>query len=192
MEYHSAKIYILNKLDALSEHLTYHCKQHTLDVVASIEDIALHENISDEETHLLKVAGLLHDTGFLEKYKNHENQSCINAKNWLPQFNYSKEQIELICGMIMATKIPQMPKNKLEQIICDADLDYLGTEEYERIAETLHDEWIFYGFIQSEKEWLERQISFLKIHKYFTDYFIDVRVHIKKKVLLRLEEKRNI
>jgi len=189
MDYISAKKYILNKLDALTENLSYHCKQHTLDVVASIEDISKHENISENDTHLLKLAGLLHDTGFLEKYKDHEEESVNHAKKWLPQFGYSPEQIAQIGGMIMATKIPQSPKNKLEQIICDADLDYLGTENYEEIAEKLHDEWLFYGFIQTEKEWLNKQIGFLKMHKYFTDYFIKVRVPTKKKVLAHLISK---
>ena len=191
MDYNSTKTYILEKLNSLSDHLSYHGKQHTIEVVASIEDISLHENISGDDLHLLKVAGLLHDTGFLEMYKNHEEQSCVNAKNWLPQFGYSTVQIEKICGMVMATKIPQTPKNKLEEIICDADLDYLGTDNYEVIAETLHDEWLYYGFVQTEDEWLNKQIGFLKMHNYFTDYFKEVRVPIKKKVLARLEAKIN-
>ena len=33
-----------------------------------------------------------------------------------------------------ATKIPQTPLTKLEEIICDADLDYLGREDFFEIS----------------------------------------------------------
>ena len=31
----------------------------------------------------------------------------------------------------MATKLPPKPTNKLEEIMCDADLDYLGQKRYD-------------------------------------------------------------
>ncbi|MCT4622839.1 MAG: HD domain-containing protein [Schleiferiaceae bacterium] len=191
MEINSVKEYILTKLDGLSSRLTYHKKQHTLDVLASIEDIVANEEDVDEKSaHLLKVAALMHDTGFLEVYMNHEEKGCEYAKEWLPQFGYSKEDIDRICGMIMATKIPHNPKDRYEQMMCDADLDYLGTDNYDKIAATLHKEWIYYGFVNSDEEWLDRQIGFLKLHRYYTPYFVKVRVAKKQETLERLEAKK--
>ena len=180
------KEYILKKLDGLSDRLTYHNKQHTLDVLNSVNEILEHEKVSDTEARLLRTAALMHDTGFLDVYMNHEVKSCIYAKEWLPQFEYTEKEIMKICGMIMATKIPHHPKNKLEEMMCDADLDYLGTENYDEISARLYREWVYYGFVNSDEEWLEKQVGFLKLHRYYTTYFKKARVGKKKETLDRL------
>ena len=187
MEFELAKAFILDRLNALSDRLTYHKKQQTLDVMASAEVIAAAEGLNKETTHLLKIACLMHDTGFLEKYQGHEDLSAEYAKAWLPQFEYTTEQIERIRGMILATKIPHKPKNLEEQIICDADLDYLGTDDYDEISEKLYQEWKCYGFVNSVNDWLDRQIAFLKLHQYFSDYSINNRLAKKKETLQRLQ-----
>ena len=64
------------------------------------------------------------------------------ARAWLPQFDYSKEEIEKICELILVTKMPQKPKNKLEEIICDADLYYLGTDQFFVTADKLYKEFM--------------------------------------------------
>ena len=70
--------------------------------------------------------------------------------------------------MIYATIIPHDPKNKLEQIICDADLDYLGRDDFFEISETLRRELRDHGKIKSDRLWDEIQVKFLTQHKYFT------------------------
>ncbi|MDA0973125.1 MAG: hypothetical protein O2867_05255 [Bacteroidetes bacterium] len=40
----------------------------------------------------------------------------------------------------MATKVPQEPKDHLARILCDADLDYLGGDDYDEIAGGLYQE----------------------------------------------------
>ena len=82
------------------------------------------------------------------------------------------EQIDQICGMIMATKIPQNPKNQLEKILADADLMYLGTDKFLEIGNTLFEELIANKKIKSEVQWNEIQVSFLNAHTYHTDYCI--------------------
>src|SRR4029078_11463882 len=115
--------HIMAKLDGLSKELRYHGIEHTLAVYQQCENIAHAENITDpEKIYLLKVAALYHDTGFLYIYNGHEEVSCKLATQELPAYGLNEEQIEIICGLIMATRVPQSPKNHLEQIICDADL----------------------------------------------------------------------
>ena len=77
--------------------------------------------------------------------------------------------MDIICGMIMATKIPQTPLTKLEEIICDADLDYFGRDDFFPIANTLFLELKARDFVASEYEWNKIQIKFFKQHRYFTD-----------------------
>lgn len=168
--YETIHSHILSKLqNGLSKDLTYHTVLHTLHVLKQAERIARSENIDNEEDmFLLKVACLYHDSGFLITYTGHEEESCKLVKNELPLFGINQKQLEIICGLIMATKIPQTPCNKMEEIICDADLDYLGTDDFFAISDALFLELKIKGLVNTKKEWDVIQVNFLKEHRYFT------------------------
>ncbi len=168
MNFYSAKIFILNELEGLSPALTYHGKHHTLDVLAVSEQLCLSEKVSEHETILVLTAALLHDTGFLRYYKDHETHSCTIAEEWLPQFGYTEGAIKRVCELIRATKIPQSPQNHLEEILCDADLDYLGRDDFYAIGQTLFQEIKTLKMVETEIDWNEMQIRFLENHRYFT------------------------
>jgi predicted metal-dependent HD superfamily phosphohydrolase len=89
--------------------------------------------------------------------------------------NIHPEKINDICGIIMATKIPQSPKTKLEKIICDADLDYLGRTDYFAISGNLRREFLAFQKIKNDKEWIELQQNFLQSHTYFTKTSVALR-----------------
>lgn len=158
---------MLNKnLPAL---LTYHNTEHTLDVTNQCMRIAAEEGITDkQQLEELHIAALYHDTGFVSTYRGHEEAGCKLAREQLPAFGITDESIENICAIIMATKIPQSPKNHIQQIICDADLDYLGRKDFFSTAQKLKKELASYQMIKTDKEWQELQLSFLKTHSYFT------------------------
>ncbi|MDB5284305.1 MAG: hypothetical protein JWO06_3380 [Bacteroidota bacterium] len=163
--------HVLAKLKAeLPKDLYYHGLHHTLDVLRSAQMIGKDEKISDVEMNLLKVAVLYHDSGFTKVYRNHEEVGCDMARAELPGFGFSKQDIEIICGMIMATKIPQKPTTQLEKIIADADLEYLGTENFDKVGRTLYEEIRLYLDVESERQWNIIQMNFLKNHQYFTAF----------------------
>jgi uncharacterized membrane-anchored protein YitT (DUF2179 family)/predicted metal-dependent HD superfamily phosphohydrolase len=169
MQYQQVYTFIIDKLQKeLPSYLTYHSVQHTKDVVNSTLHLTLSEKIGEEERHLLLTAALLHDAGFVKGYESHENSSCEIARQILPSYNYDKDQIEAVCKLIMATKLPQQPANHLEEILCDADLYYLGTEKYYDGAENLKAEFKEAGKLKDDSEWNKVQIDFLKKHRYFT------------------------
>jgi len=169
--YKTIQSQILQKLgNDLSNDLFYHCLLHTIDVETQAKRIALSEEVEDPEAlFLLKVACLYHDSGFLSTYKNHEAAGCVLAKKELPGFGLNQEQLNVICGLIMATKIPQTPLTKLEEIICDADLDYLGRNDFREISNNLFLELKARNFIETENEWNLIQIKFFNQHHYFTN-----------------------
>lgn len=167
----------------LSPKLSYHSFFHVMDVLEAATRIAQNENITGEDFQLLRIAVLFHDSGFLYTYKDHEEAGCELAKKHLPQFNFNEEQLEKICGMIMATKIPQKAQTKLEQTICDADLDYLGRDDFYPIGLTLFEEWKTYLNITEERQWNTIQMNFLKQHFYHTQYSQRVRAALKDKHL---------
>ncbi|MDH3649025.1 MAG: HD domain-containing protein [Saprospiraceae bacterium] len=182
------KKHIINKLQkGLSPSLTYHTVDHTLDVLEQVVSIAEAEEIQAEEVFLLQVAALYHDTGFLYQYAGHEEKSCQLAQAELPGFGLSGEQIQQVCGMIRATKIPQSPTTELEQIICDADLDYLGRKDFFSIGKTLFKEFVDQQIVGNFREWNNVQIKFLESHSYFTKRSVELR---NKRKLLHLAEVR--
>ena len=71
-------------------------------------------------------------------YNNHEYFSTLVAREILPTYYYTRSQIDTICELIMATKLPPKPRNKLEEIMCDADLDYLGRSDMIPVSNTLY------------------------------------------------------
>ena len=169
MQFNKVKKFILDKLKKeLPKNLTYHSLGHIKDVYQAAEHLAIAEKVKEEDLPLLLTAVLFHDSGFLTQQKEHERVGCDIARKHLPAYDYTEEQIEKICGMIMATQIPQTPHNKLEQIICDADLDYLGRDDFFTIGNKLFDELCMYGIISTELEWNKLQVRFLEKHKYFT------------------------
>ena len=171
----------------LPDNLYYHGLHHTMDVLRSAELIGKQEKLSEHDMLLLKVAVLYHDSGFTKVYRNHEDVGCDMARADLPGFGFTPEEIELICGMIMATQIPQKPKNQLEYIIADADLEYLGTDDFERIGRTLFDEIKLYLNVESERQWNIIQMNFLKGHSYHTNFCKKHREVGKQKHLKEIE-----
>ncbi len=176
MEYEKLNKIILKRLrENLPEHLSYHSVMHVKDVIDTVEKIAKSEGVNDEDLVLLKTAALFHDTGFLFGSKNHEEKSCEIAAEYLLEYGFSQDQLDKINGMIMATKIPQTPKNHLEQIVADADLDYLGRDDFFVIGDKLFEELSMFGIVNSERDWNLLQEKFLESHHYFTETAINSR-----------------
>ena len=193
MKFTQVKKFINAKLKKeLPKNLSYHSLGHIKDVYESAENLASLENINGEELTLLLTAVLFHDSGFLVQQKEHEKIACDIVKQYLPEYDYNVEQIDSICGMIMATRIPQTPQNKLEEIICDADLDYLGRDDFFVIGNKLYDELCMYGIISNENEWNKLQVRFLEGHHYFTSSAIKLRKAKKDEHLALIKSKLNI
>ena len=188
INYYKAERHIMQLLEQrLSKNLHYHSIAHTKDVVTAVERIALLEEITDEGLFLLKSAATYHDAGFIEQYDKNEPIGVRLAGEILPKYGYTETHIERIKELIYVTEIPHKPKNKLEEIICDADLDYLGRDDFHEIADKLRRELKEHGKIESDKQWDEIQVMFLKKHKYFTKTSIKTRRKKKKENLKEVQ-----
>ena len=169
---------------------SYHNLFHVQDVVQYAEIIGRNEGVSDEEILILKLAALFHDIGLTQSYKNHEAHSVAIAQTVLAGAHYTPEQIEKVCELIEVTRMPQTPKNLLEQIICDADLDYLGREDYVPRSLDLYNEFLACGEIEkSEQEWIKLQIKFLQNHTFFTESEKRNRDGVKQRYIEMLQER---
>jgi adenylate cyclase len=160
---------ILDKLEMdLPGYLFYHNVKHTVDVVTEVELIGWAEGCSDEEILLLKTAALFHDAGHTIAYDNHEYYGTQIVRKMLPDFNYTSDQIERICSLIMSTKLPPEPTNLLENIMCDSDLDYLGRSDFIPVSNTLYEELKAQNKMGSLNDWNKIQVRFISGHQYFT------------------------
>lgn len=193
MDYEGVKKLMLDKLSReLSNNLYYHDLSHTLDVLKSAEQLMESEKTDAHEQILIKTACVFHDSGMLKTYNNHEEVSCELADLLLPQYGYKQEDINVIKKMIMTTKLPQSATLKMEKIICDADLDYLGRKDFFMISHRLKYEWDIHNIrLTTLKEWYQLQVSFLSNHSYFTSSAIQTREAGKQDNLHQIIEMLN-
>ena len=187
---------VLNMLEEkLPKNLYYHNLKHTIDVTTQVEIIGRSEGITDYEMLMLKTAAIFHDTGFTRTYKDHEEAGCEIAREYLPKYDYTPEQIDFICSLIMKTKLPPKPETLLEQIICDADLDYLGRADFIPVSGNLYRELRERGAIEDDiNKWNKMQIKFIEGHQYFTNSakkMRDVNKNNQLEAIRRLVEENN-
>ena len=161
--------------DLLKNELTpkaiYHNYNHTVSVVEAANEIALSENISSDDLEILLIAAWFHDTGFIKDISNHEEESKKIANNYLSEKGFEDSKINQVLSCIDATKMPQKPTSIIENIICDADLFHLGTENFDEKANLLRAEWEqLCDKNLTDIEWFEENNKFFAEHKFFTNY----------------------
>ncbi|WP_421763579.1 HD domain-containing protein [Ekhidna sp.] len=155
----------------LPENMTYHSINHTMDVVASALEIAEQQGLSEEDTEIVHIAAWFHDLGYTKGCESHEKNGAQMARDFLSAQGYASEKITKVADCIMATQMPQKPKNLLERIICDADMMHLADHNYFAKADLLHKEIEKTKVCKiSESEWLKMNQEFLDKHCFFTDY----------------------
>ncbi|MDO4873664.1 MAG: HD domain-containing protein [Candidatus Gracilibacteria bacterium] len=118
----------------------FHNIHHTLSVFDRATYLAMNEDISQEDTEDLQIAALFHDTGFIKQYAKNEYVGSQIARKWLQENHYPENRIQKIERIIMATVLFSKPKNILEEIIQDSDLDNIGTKGAFKNSELLYHE----------------------------------------------------
>ena len=156
-----------NKLDSKYH---YHNLHHTKRVINSAEEIGNHYNLSRDDWRDLLTACLLHDYGFIKSHIDHEEIGAQISKEILPGYYFSDDHIESISSLILITKVAEKPSNLLESIIRDADLEYIGSDDFQKISEYLKKEWLECGVVDNENQFYKIQYEFLLSHNFYTAY----------------------
>lgn len=192
-DWERANQHILQRLAReLAPDLAYHGVHHTRDdVVPAAERLAGLARLDGEGVALLRTGAAYHDAGFLEQYSDNEPIAVRIAAETLPGFGFSPGYIQVITGLIMATRLPQSPKTFLEELMCDADLDSLGRDDYFITSHNLHRELGAYGVHLTLEKWYERQIQFLMSHSYFTAVARTLREAGKQANIAELKRRLN-
>jgi len=175
--------------EKLPNYLSYHSVGHIIDVANVCNNYIEYYNIPQKMAELIRIAAICHDYGFIESPLDHEERGIVAIQRLLTPI-LSNEEVEIINGMIRATKVPQEPKTFYEEILADADLDYLGRKDYDEISAKLFREYLHLSVVSNKIEWLDLQISFLENHKFHTDFAKKNREKLKSKKIKELKSIR--
>ena len=186
--------------DELPSGIKFHDANHTLHpargVVAVANRIAVSEKISEHDRELLIAAAYFHDTGYIREYSKNEPIAARMAGRILRLIGYKPKEIEKIQKMILATDLAVEPKTHIEKILCDADLDNLGREDFFKLDAKLREGRRVRGLdVNDDIKWFKGTLQVMKNHKYYTSSQIKLRKEEKqknmKKLLKKLENLQN-
>jgi len=172
--------------DELPAGIKYHNANHTLHpikgVVAVANNLAKLENVSEEDRELIIVAAYFHDTGYIREYEKNEPIAARMAGRILKLIGYKPEEIKKVQKMIVTTDPEVEPKTHVEKILCDADLDNLGREDFFQLDARLREGRRMRGMdVSDDVTWYRNTLEFLEKHRYYTKSQRKLRDKGKKK-----------
>lgn len=171
--------------------LVYHNLAHTLQVVQAAEQISAYYRLTEADQMVVLLAAWFHDMGYLLGDRTqHEAAGAASAKAFVTQQQLPESVGQAVEDCIMATRIPQHPRNLLEQIVCDADLFHLGSKDFSKRNKLLRTE-VELATEQkiSGADWAKSSIQFLESHTYHTAYCRTLLKQQKEENLEKLRSK---
>lgn len=165
--------YILTTLNnKLPNGFLYHNYTHTLRVVKHVKELIEVENLSDPDKEIVLLAAWFHDLGYINTFKDHEEESAKLASDYLLSENYPKEKIEIISRCILSTSKDIEPESSLEKILADADFSHFASENYTETSDLLREELNLLGVKTfTDEEWITANIEmFNQHHKFYTNH----------------------
>jgi predicted metal-dependent HD superfamily phosphohydrolase len=176
--------------EADTDKLLYHNKDHTLRTVDTVFMLADHYQLNDHDYAIVVAAAWFHDLGYLYVREDHEIEGARLAEKFLLKKKVSPDDIEAVIACMLATKVPQSAVNLNDQILCDADLFDLGTDDFFKNDKLLRKESILLNNRDiSKPEWQKNSIHFLEQHAYYTEYCRSLLDEKKAEHLVELRKK---
>ena len=150
---------------------TYHNFIHAREVFEAVNELGKNSSLPDEEFEAIQVAAWFHDTGFIKCCLDHENKSIEIAKEFLENIRCPDKKIDRITEIIIMTEMTNIPLSLSDKIIKDADILYIGKEDFYSKCLSLKSELesIDHKNI-TESEWLYSNLDFICGTSFFTDY----------------------
>ena len=170
--------------------LIFHTFEHTENVVKRTKEIAGHYNVTEDEMLILFAAAWFHDTGHLfTDPSKHEEMSCEIMRRFMAGKVDDEKIIDQIEGCILATKFPRVPKNLLQQIICDADTYHFGTKDFKNTNKQAFKEHSLRTGETDRSKFNEETIAMLETHQFYTNYAKQLLNERKTKNMKKLQKK---
>jgi len=170
--------------------LIFHTFEHTENVVKRTKEIAGHYHVTEDEMLILFAAAWFHDTGHLfTDPSKHEEMSCEIMRRFMAGKVDDEKIIDEIEACILATKFPRVPKNLLQQIICDADTYHFGTKDFKNTNKQAFKEHSLRTGDTDRSKFNEETIEMLETHQFYTNYAKQLLNERKTKNMKKLQKK---
>ena len=168
---------------SFSERLVYHDINTIYDTVSAVEEIAIAEKLSEDETEIVLLAGWLSNlglsnldsfgeiTGVSDFYEKCLSSTNLVVKDFLKKHNYPAGKTNILLETIAAGFPQQTYDTKLKKIFADANTANYAKPGGKTKLKNLYDEYTLIGALDTNKvEWYNKVIAYLKGHQYLTDY----------------------
>ena len=174
----------------LPKGLVYHSADHSRYVVSAVEEIGKAEGLSEEELNLAMISGWFHDVGYCMSMDDHETESVKIAVKFLKDKDVADKWIDQVKESILATVVPQDPKDKISAVLCDADMYHITSPDYAEYANLLREEHKVSKNIKlSRSEFDKLSYVFFTNHHFHTTYGKEVLQKKKEITMENLQEK---
>ncbi|MDX2432193.1 MAG: adenylate/guanylate cyclase domain-containing protein [Bacteroides sp.] len=155
-------------LSNMPDSLHFHNLKYARKVYSQSFLLCRAEEMEQQDRLLIRTAALMLYTGLTQAYANYQNRSSVIAREILPEFQYSESQIDKICNLIMATKLPFQPNNLPEKILIDSKMEYIGRPDYPVRIKLLFQEMVENGINLNGQQFKKQQLELLYTFDYFT------------------------
>lgn len=173
----------------LPSEFTYHNLIHACDVFDAVTELGKNSGLPDEELEIIQVAAWFHDTGFIKCCLDHENKSIEIADEFLKNIRCPDKKIDRITEIIIMTEMTNIPLSLSDKIIKDADILYIGKEDFYSKCLSLKSELESIDHKKfTESEWLYSSLNFINGTLFFTNYAKSKYEKKRQKNISRLNE----
>jgi hypothetical protein len=173
--------------------IIYHDFNHALLVKEYAETIGEQSGLTADEMNILRISALFHDAGYVKSFKKHNEESIAIASAFLAEHKADQQTIDQVSEIIRATKLPQSPQDKIAEVLCDADLMYIASENGIEQFDLLYAERALSKPGTGKRKAFEKgYIDFFAAHNYFTEFGKTILQPKKEAAIKRLSERLNL
>jgi predicted metal-dependent HD superfamily phosphohydrolase len=176
--------------EKLPENIIFHDYRHAKLVKEYAETIGQQAGLTREEMNILRICALFHDVGYVNSFENYNEESIAIASAFLATNEVDQQTIGQISEIIRANKLPQNPKDKIAEVLCDADMMYIASENGVEQFDLLYDETAMSKPKNVKRPVFEKRcVQFFTTHTYFTEYGKTILQPQKEAAARRLAER---
>ena len=172
----------------LDRHYTYHNAMHTLEVCNAVRLFAEKSGLPQTVYLALRTAAIFHDFGYMERSFDNEKLALPYIKEFGGRWHIAEDILLAAHNLILETVFPYKPFTFAGQILCDADIEYIGRDCFFMQSELFRRELSAEGVVYTEREWWNIELKFLQENRFFTPYCRSLREDGRLRNLEKVQE----
>lgn len=158
-------------IEKLPVKFVYHNFANILMVRKNAELIGEKAGLTEEEMNILRISALFTDVGYVNSSENIKAESITIATAYLNEQGIDQETIAHIAQTIRATEQYPDSKDKVAEVLCDACMMFIASDNAMELFDMLMDETILIKQDPDKRVVYEKAyLDFLSKHTYFTEY----------------------